>query len=80
MKIVKSKQNDPEQLSEHLKLHQSPELELNPLRLAVFHEKRLAELISNIRGKQQRPSQTTRKAKAGREQKVEEESALQRFG
>ena len=76
----KSKQNDPEQLKEYLKLHQSAELELKSLRLVVAHKERLSELIGNIRGKQQRPSQTRRKAKARREQKLkaEEVSALQR--
>ena len=74
----KSKQNDPEQLKEKLKLHQSVELELKSLRLVVAHKERLSELIGNIRGEQQRTSQTRRKAKAGREQKLqaEEVSAL----
>ena len=78
--LSKSKQNDPEQLKQYLKLHQSAELELKSMRLVVAHKKRLSELIGNIRGKQQRPSQTRRKAKARREQKLkaEEVSALQR--
>ena len=48
----------------------------------MAHKERLSELIGNIRGKQQRPSQTRRKAKARREQKLkaEEVSALQRQG
>ena len=80
--LSKSKQNDPEQLQEYLKLHQSADLELKFLRLVVAHKERLSELIGNIRGKQQRPSQTRRKAKARREQKLkaEEVSALQRQG
>ena len=80
--LSKSKQNDPEQLKEYLKLHQKAELELNSLRLVVAHIERLSELISNIRGKQQRPSQKKRKAKARSEQKLkaEEVSALQRQG
>ena len=80
--LSKSKQNDPEQLKEYLKLHQSADLELKSLRLVVAHKERLSELIGNIRGKQQRPSQTRRKAKARREQKLkaEEVSALQRQG
>ena len=75
-----SKQNDPEQLKEYLKLHQSAELELKSQRLVVAHKERLSELIGNIRGKQQRPSQTRLKAKTSREQKLkaEEVSALQR--
>ena len=72
--LSKSKQNDPEQLKEYLKLHQSADLELISLRLVVAHKERLSELIGKIRGKQQRPSQTRRKAKA------EEVSALQRQG
>ena len=55
--LSKSKQNDPEQLKEYLKLHQSADLELKSLRLVVAHKGRLSELIGNIRGKQQRPSQ-----------------------
>ena len=80
--LSKSKQNDPEQLKECLKLHQSAELELKSLRLVVAHKERLSELIGNIRGKQQRPTQARRKAKARREQKLKEEevSALQRQG
>ena len=80
--LSKSKQNNPEQLKEYLKLHQSADLELKSLRLVVAHKERLSELIGNIRGKQQRPSQTRRKAKARREQKLraEEVSALQRQG
>ena len=80
--LSKSKQNDPKQLREYLKLHQSAELELKSLRLVVAHRERLSELISNIRGKQQRPSQTRRQAKARSEQKLkaEEVSALQRQG
>ena len=80
--LSKSKQNDPEQLKEYLKLHQSADLELKYLRLVVAHKERLSELIGNIRGKQQRPSQARRKAKARREQKLkaEEVSALQRQG
>ena len=80
--LSKNKQNDPEQLNEYLKLHQSAELELKSLRLVVAHKERLSELIGNIRGKQQRPSQTSRKAKARLEQKLkaEEMSALQRQG
>ena len=76
----KSKQNDPEQLKKYLKLHQSAELELKSLRLVVALKERLSELIGNISGKQQRLSQTRRKAKARREQKLkaEEVSALQR--
>ena len=62
--LSKSKQNDPEQLKEYLKLHHSADLELKSLRLVVAHKERLSELIGNIRGKQQRPSQTRRKAKA----------------
>ena len=75
----KSKQNDPEQLKENLKLHQSAYLELKSLRLVVAYKERLSELIGNIRGKQQRPSQTRRKAKSRREQKLKaaEVSALQ---
>ena len=78
--LSKSKQNVPEQLRQYLKLHQSAELELKSMRLVVAHKKRLSELIDNIRGEQQRPSQTRRKAKARREQKLkaEEVSALQR--
>ena len=78
----KSKQNDSEQLKECLKLHHSAELELKSLRLVVAHKERLSELIGNIRGEQQRPSQTRRKAKAKREQKLkaEEVSASQRQG
>ena len=49
--ISKSKQNDPEQLSEYLKLHQSSELELKSLRLVVAHKERLSELIGKIEGK-----------------------------
>ena len=80
--LSKSKQNNAEQLKEYLKLHQSADLELKSLRLVVAHKERLSELIGNIRGKQQRPSQTRRKAKARREQKLraEEVSALQRQG
>ena len=80
--LSKNKQNDPEQLKEYLKLHQSAELELKYLRLVVAHKERLSELIGNIRGKQQRPSQTRRKAKARREQKLKAEkmTALQRQG
>ena len=80
--LSKCKQNDPEQLKECLKLHQSADLELKSLRLVVAHNERLSELIGNIRGKQQRPSQTRRRAKARREQKpkAEEVSALQRQG
>ena len=80
--LSKSKQSDPEQLMEYLKLRQSAELELKSLRLVVAHKERLSELIGNIRGKQQRPTQTRRKAKARREQKLkaEEVSALQRQG
>ena len=81
--LSKSKQNDPEQLKEYLKLHQSAEFELKSLRLVVAHKKtRLSELIGNIRSKQQRPSRTRRKAKARCEQKLkaEEVSALQRQG
>ena len=37
--LSKSKQNDPEQLNEYLKLHQSAELELKSLRLVVAHKK-----------------------------------------
>ena len=80
--LSKSKQNDREQLKEYLKLHQSAELELKSMRLVVAHKERLSELIGNIRDKQQRPSQTRRKAKARREQKLkaDEVSALQRQG
>ena len=80
--LSKTKQNDSEQLREYLKLHQSAELELKSLRLIVAHKERLSELIGKIRGKQQGPSQTKRKAKARREQKLKEEevSALQRQG
>ena len=80
--LSKSKQNNPEQLKEYLKLHQSADLELKSLRLVVAHKERLSELIGNIRGKQQRPSQTRRKAKARREQKLRAEvvSALQSQG
>ena len=78
--LSKSKQNDPEQLKEYLKLHQTADYK--SLRLVMAHKERLSELIGNIRGKQQRPSQTRRKAKARREQKLkaEEVSALQRQG
>ena len=58
--LSKSKQNDPEQLKDKLKLHQSAKMELKSLRLLVAHRERLSELIGNIRGKQQRPSQTRR--------------------
>ena len=80
--LFKTKQNDPEQLKEYLKLHQSAELELKSLRLVVAHKERLAELIGNIRGKQQILSHKSRKAKAKLEQnlKAEEDSALQRQG
>ena len=40
--LSKSKQNDPEQLKEYLKLHQSADLELKSLRLAVAHKERLS--------------------------------------
>ena len=65
-----------------MKLQQNPELELNTQRLVVAHKKRFAELIRNIKGKQQRPAQTMRKAKVRREQKLkpEEDSALQKQG
>ena len=80
--LSKSKQKDPEQLKENLKLHQSTELELKSLRLVVAHKERLSELIGNISGKQQRPSQTRRKVNARPEQKLkaEEVSAIQRQG
>ena len=80
--LSNSKQNDPEQLKEYLKLHQIAELELKSLRLVVAHRKRLSELIDSIMGKQQRPSQTRKKVKVRREQKLkaEEVSALQRQG
>ena len=80
--LSESKQKDPKQLKEYLKLHQSAELELKSLRLVVAHKERLSKLIDIIRGKQQRPSQTRRKAKARHEQKLkpEEVSALQRQG
>ena len=80
--LSNSKQNDPEQLKEYLKLHQKAELELKSLRLVVAHIERLSELIGNIRVKQQTPSQKKRKAKARSEQKLkaEEVSALQRQG
>ena len=47
-----------------------------------LNKERLAELIGNIRGKQQRQSQTTRNRKARGEQKLqaEEESALKNRG
>ena len=56
-------------------------MELKSLRLVVAHKERLSELIGNIRGEHQRPSQTS-KANARREQrlKAEEVSALQRQG
>ena len=78
--LSKSKQSDAEQLTGYLKLHQSAEVELKSLRLVKAHKQRLSELIYNMRGKQQRTSQTRRKAKAIREHKLkaEEVSALQR--
>ena len=64
--LSKSKQSDPEQLTQYLTLHQSAELELKFLQLVKAHKERLSELIGNVRGKQERPSQTTRKANARR--------------
>ena len=80
--LSKSKQNEPEQLKEYLKLRQSAELELKSLRLVVAHKQILSELIGNIRGNQQRPSQIKMKAKARLELKLKAEkvSALQRQG
>ena len=43
--LSKSKQNDPGQLKENLKLHQSAELELKSLRLVVAHKESLSALI-----------------------------------
>ena len=79
-RLSKSKQNDPEQLKEYLKLQHSAELVLKTLRLVLAQKERLSDLTGNIRGKKQRPSQTKKKAKARREQKLkaEEVSALQR--
>ena len=64
--LSKSKQSHPEQLTQYLTLHQSAELELISLQLVKAHKERLSELIGNVRGKQERPSQTTRKANARR--------------
>ena len=62
--LFKSKENDPDQLRENLKLHQSVELELKFLRLLVAHKEILSKLIGNIRGNQQSTSQTRSGAKA----------------
>ena len=48
--LSKSKQNDPEQLKEILKLHQGAELVLKSLRLVVAHKERLSELIGIYQG------------------------------
>ena len=63
---------------EYLKLHQRAELELKSLRLVLAYKESLSELIGNIGSKQQIPSQTRRKVKAGRDQKLrpEQDSAL----
>ena len=68
--LSKIKQNDPGQLKECLKLQQNAELELKSLQLVVADKERLSELIGNITGKQQIPSQKWRKAKTRHKQKL----------
>ena len=51
--LSKSKQNDPQQLKEYLKLHQSAELELKSLRLVVAHKEK------GVRADRQYQGQTT---------------------
>ena len=64
--ISRRKRQSPAVLREHLQLHQSSELELKSLRLALSHRDHLPGIFSRIRDQTKKPSQGRRRAKARR--------------